>query len=239
MARPPRFALADFPQHVIQRGNNRCPIFFDTTDYRYYLDCLRHAIERYACHVHAYVLMTNHVHVLVTPRHEQSLAKTMHNIGLRYTRYVNQRYRRSGTLWEGRYKASLIESDRYLTACMRYIEQNPVRAGMVSNPADYPWSSHPCNGQGESDPVVTPHPIYHSLGRDPAARLNAYRGLFESLVDEDTLRRLRHSTNSGWVLGDDPFLGDVEQALQRRPRPSPRGGDRRSECYRKTETNRN
>jgi len=160
MARKPRFNLVGQPQHVIQRGNNREACFYAAQDYRFYLCCVGEAARKFACDVHAYVLMTNHVHLLVTPRAEQAIGNLMQSVGRRYVRYINHVYRRTGTLWEGRYKASLIDSERYLLACYRYIELNPVRAAMVASPAQYRWSSYRCNAVGKTDTLITPHVQY-------------------------------------------------------------------------------
>jgi putative transposase len=148
MPRTPRLTLPDVPQHVVQRGNNRQATFFAAEDYRLYLDCLREAAAKYGCALHAYVLMTNHVHLLITPSGRQAVARTMQSVGRRYVQYVNYVYRRSGTLWEGRYKSSLVESEGYLLLCYRYIELNPVRAGMVQRPEDYEGSSYRAHAFG-------------------------------------------------------------------------------------------
>jgi putative transposase len=144
MARLPRYTLPGQPQHVILRGNNRSIIFAADEDYRFFLDCLGDAATRHGCVIHAYVLMTNHVHLLITPEHEGSIGKALQSVGRRYVQYFNYTYQRTGTLWEGRYKATLIDSESYLLTCYRYIELNPVRADMVPHPRDYLWSSYRC-----------------------------------------------------------------------------------------------
>lgn len=149
MARLPRYFLPGQPQHVIQRGNNRNIIFAGENDYRFYLECLADASGKHSCDIHAYVLMTNHVHLLLTPHHKDSIAKTLQSVGRRYVQYFNHVYQRTGTLWEGRYKATLIDSEAYLLTCYRYIELNPVRAGLVSHPREYPWSSYRLHGEGK------------------------------------------------------------------------------------------
>ena len=159
MARLPRFVIPGQPQHVIVRGNNREPIFYAEEDYRFYLEKLQQACEKHQCDLHAYVLMTNHVHLLITPHTEDGISKSLQMLGRYYVQYFNHTYQRTGTLWEGRYKATLIDSERYLLTCYRYIELNPVRAeGMVDHPSEYPWSSYRYNVVGESDPLVVPHP---------------------------------------------------------------------------------
>ena len=157
MARLPRLVIPGQPQHVIVRGNNRSEIFCVEADYRFYLEKLKLACEKHGCQVHAYILMTNHVHLLITPLEASSLSKTLQTLGRYYVQYFNYRYRRTGTLWEGRYKAALIDSDAYLLTCMRYIELNPVRAGMVADPSEYPWSSYPFNALGQPNDLVTPY----------------------------------------------------------------------------------
>jgi putative transposase len=178
MARLGRYFLPDQPLHVIQRGNNRAPIFFHDEDYARYRRWLGEAAARYGCAVHAYLLMTNHVHLLVTPQADGSLPGAMQSLGRRYVRYVNATYRRTGTLWEGRYRAAPIDSEAYFLACARYIEANPVRAGMVAHPSDYGWSSWGAHALGRADPLVTDHPIYRALGRSaraPTARSSSRR----------------------------------------------------------------
>jgi len=178
MPRPPRYPLGGVPQHVIQRGNNRQPAFFHQDDFRFYLDCLGEAAAKHSCEIHAYVLMTNHVHLLMTPCQVNGVAKVMQSLGRRYVRHINSTYQRSGTLWEGRYKASLVESEIYLLTCSRYIELNPVRANLVTDPAEYSWSSYQWYALGKSDPLITDHAVYLELGRTDEERRKAYRELF-------------------------------------------------------------
>ncbi len=227
MARQPRFNIADVPQHVIQRGNNRQPIFFADTDYARYRDTLATAAKRHACEVHAYVLMPNHVHLLVTPRRPASVSKLMQSLGGRYVRYVNATHGRTGTLWEGRYRASLVDGERYLLACLRYIELNPVRAMIVSDPADYRWSSHRHHALGEADALITEHPLYDALGPTPEARRAAYRALFEAAMDEGLVSSIRGALNQGRAVAGPLFLADMESRLQRSLAPAGRGRPRR------------
>jgi len=167
LARLPRYAAPGMAQHVIQRGNNRSALFVDDVDYRFLHQCLRAACDRHGCRVHAYVFMTNHVHLLVTPATPTGISRMMQSVGRRYVRRFNDTYGRTGTLWEGRHKATLVNSDQYLFACYRYIELNPVRAGLVVDPIDYCWSSHRANALGAWDPIVVPHYSYDALGSDP------------------------------------------------------------------------
>jgi putative transposase len=177
--------------HVIQRGNNRSRCFEAIEDYRRYRDILREESHRADCPIHAYVLMTNHVHLLVTPRSTNGISRMMQRLGRRYVRYFNDRRGRTGTLWEGRYRAGIIDSDRYFLTCSRYIDLNPTRASMVANPADYPWSSYRANTGESSDPLLTQHPLFEALGIDDRRRGAAYRALCRESMAEDTLRAIR------------------------------------------------
>jgi len=233
MARLPRYVIPDQPQHIIQRGNNREPVFYSEDDYRFYKGKLLDCSRKHECDIHAYVLMTNHVHLLVTPHRESAMSKLMQSLGRYYVQYINYRYRRTGTLWEGRFKATLIDSSAYLLTCMRYIELNPVRAGMVDHPGGYPWSSHAANAQGKSDPLITPHRLYWRLSNTDAGRRGAYMQLFQTELSESTLNDIRESTNKAWVLGNNRFKQKIERQLGRRTTPKPRGGDRKSKEYRK------
>ncbi|CAG0990183.1 hypothetical protein MTYP_02241 [Methylophilaceae bacterium] len=227
MARKPRLNIVGNPQHVIQRGNNRQATFFAEEDYRFYLDCLTEAAQKYAGDIHAYVLMTNHVHLLVTPDQPESIARLMQSVGRRYVQYINYTYNRSGTLWEGRYKASLIQSEQYLLTCMRYIELNPVRAGIVKHPQDYPWTSYRTNALGAADQLITRHPEYHALGITPEQKQQAYQALFRTHLAPETLHEVRTALNSELVTGTDRFKAEIELALGRRLQPKPRGRPRK------------
>lgn len=231
MARLPRFVIPDQPQHVILRGNNRAETFSADADCSLYLEKLKLACDKHECSVHAYVLMTNHVHLLITPHREQSLGKAMQMLGRYYVQYYNYCYRRTGTLWEGRYKATLIDSEAYLLTCMRYIELNPVRAGMVIDPSDYPWSSYHHNALGQSNDLVAPHPEYQRLGESNEARLAAYRELFKHHLSENSIAEIREATNKAWVLGNDRFKQRIQEQLSRRVEPKARGGDRKSKQF--------
>jgi putative transposase len=223
MPRRGRYFLPDQPLHLIQRGNNRQPIFFAADDYARYRDWLAEAAAEYGCRIHAYVLMTNHVHLLATPRDADSIPRTMQSLGRRYVRHVNAAWRRTGTLWEGRYRAAPIDSEAYFLACCRYIELNPVRARMVAHPRDYRWSSWRAHAQGAADALLTEHPLYRGLGRNAAERQEAYRALFRGVLDGGFVDRLRAATNGGWALGDERFKRRIAKALDRRVAPLPRG----------------
>ncbi|NOT12891.1 MAG: transposase [Methylococcaceae bacterium] len=231
MARLPRFVIPDQPQHVIIRGNNRTEIFCADADYNFYLEKLKLACDKHGCSVHAYVLMTNHVHLLITPHLEQSLGKAMQMLGRYYVQYYNTCYRRTGTLWEGRYKATLIDSETYLLTCMRYIELNPVRAGIAVDPSDYPWSSHGYNALGQPDELVAPHFEYSCLGESEEARHAAYRDLFKHQLSENAIVDIREATNKSWVLGNDHFKQRIQDQLNRQIEPKARGGDRKSQQF--------
>lgn len=218
MPRKPRFTLPGIPQHVIQRGNNREPCFLAEQDYRRYLDDLLATAEKFHCRIHSYVLMTNHVHLLMTPMREEGIGDTMQALGRRYVYYINKTYRRTGTLWEGRYKASLVDSEGYLLTCMRYIELNPVRAQMVSHPGEYKWSSYGANAQGREDALLSPHPLYTTLGASPADRQQAYRELFRHRMDNDLLHEIRDALNHELVLGRSYFKDKIEVMTQRQTR---------------------
>jgi len=179
--------------------------------------------------------MTNHVHLLMTPDNENSFAKVMQSVGRRYVQYFNSAYQRTGTLWEGRYKATIIDSEEYLLTCYRYIELNPVRAKLVQHPQHYRWSSYRANAQGKADSLVSPHELYLALEARPHQRQAAYQALFQAHIDPEILDDIRQATQKGWALGKDRFNDQIERLLNRRTRPLPRGGDRRSAVYREGE----
>ncbi len=232
MARLPRFVIPGQPQHVILRGNNRTEIFCAEADYRFYLEKLQLACDKHGCDIHAYVLMTNHVHLLISPQDEQSLPKAMQMLGRYYVQHYNYCYQRTGTLWEGRYRATLIDTETYLLTCMRYIELNPVRAGMVSHPSEYPWSSYHHNAMNRVDDLITPYLEYLRLGKTVEERQAAYRQLFKHHIPERGINEIREATNKAWVLGNDRYKQWVLKQLGRQVEPEDRGGDRKSEQFR-------
>jgi putative transposase len=213
------------PLHIVQRGHNRADCFFDDQDRVAYLGWLREALEREHCHLHAYVLMTNHVHLLLTPEDAARVPQVLISVGRRYVQYVNQTYGRTGTLWDGRYKSSLVQADTYLLLCHRYIELNPVRAGMVAEPADYRWSSYQANGLGRADTLVTPHALYLDLGPDDESRRAAYRDLFGSTLDDLPLTNLRMALKQDQPIGNNQFYAEIQaitgqrRTLRKRGRP--------------------
>lgn len=223
MPRRPRISLAGLPLHLIQRGNNRSECFFAVEDYRAYLHWLRRYAEGLDVRLHAYVLMTNHVHLLLTPERPEQASRLMQALGRRYVRYVNEKYGRSGTLWEGRYRACGVHAEDYLLTCMRYIELNPVRAGLAASPELYRWSSHRYNGLGIDDPLLAEHPLYTALGSDSAERRAAYRAQFGTGLDETTIDGIRAATNKGHLLAAEDVRRQAEARLGRPLGPAPRG----------------
>lgn len=217
MPRRARIALPDVPLHLIQRGNNRQACFFAEDDHRYYLDWLADLAPRCGCRLHAWVLMTNHVHLLLTPETHVSAGRLMKALGQRYVQYVNRTYRRSGTLWEGRFRSCIAAEEAYVLGCQRYIELNPVRAAMVEHPAEYPWSSYRSNARGEVGRVpLTPHPLYLAMGRDDDERRAAYRELFRHELEPGLVDEIRRATNGNFALGSPAFRDQVTATLGRR-----------------------
>ena len=228
MPRLPRLDVPDVPQHVIQRGNDRKPCFFSDEDYARYLNDLREIAMREHCAVHAYVLMTHHVHLLITPSTAGAIGRVMQSLGRRYVRHVNDRYHRTGTLWEGRYKACLVGDDEHLLRCYRYIELNPLRAGMVADPGDYRWSSHRCNAFGEHDPLVTSHHAYRSLSANPVERQRGYRALVMDTIAPEELKAIRLHLQCQHAYGSNRFCAEIEAQLGWPVGPRKIGGPRRS-----------
>lgn len=216
MARLPRLGPIGIPQHVIQRGNNRQACFGSEEDLAFYASCLKEYSEKFSVLVHAWVFMTNHVHLLMTPQKENGVSLLMQALGRRYVQFFNHQYKRSGTLWEGRFKSSLVQSERYFLVCQRYIELNPVRANMVSDPADYKWSSYQCSALGKRSELFSPHPEYLALGSDDQLRQENYRALFSAHVDKAMVSDIRDSLNKGLVLGTDQFKEQIEALFGRR-----------------------
>ena len=223
MPRRPRTHLDDVPLHIVQRGHNREPCFHAEEDYYTYLHWLGVALKESGCALHAYALMTNHVHLLLTPKKAQSVPKLLISLGRRYVQYVNTTYRRTGTLWDSRYKSSLIQAETYLLECMRYIEMNPVRAAMVEDPAHYRWSSYRANGLGQADALIAPHALYLALGRTAAVRLEAYRALFRAHLDQSAIDDIRLALNQNQPLGNSRFYSKIARMTGERRQARPRG----------------
>jgi putative transposase len=223
MARMSRLAIAGYPHHIIQRGNNRARIFEDPEDCERYRALLGDAALQCGVAIHAYVLMDNHVHLLATPASTEGLSRMMQMLGRNYVGWFNRKHGRSGTLWEGRFRSSLIETDRYLLACMRYIELNPVRAGLCGEAAAFPWSSARHHLGQANDPLVTDHALYWSLGNTPFEREAAYRELLSQTVDPQENRRITEACVRSWALGSGEFLERLKPGSGRRLRPKRRG----------------
>lgn len=216
MARLPRLSLPGYPHHIIQRGNNRQAIFSCPADYQTLLDLIEEHAKKSGVAVHAYVLMSNHFHLLVTPEAANSLSRMMQAVGRRYVRYFNDSQGRSGTLWEGRYRSTLIQTESYLLACMAYIDLNPVRAGLAAEARDYPWSSHGHYVGLRGDRVVTPHPLCWTLGNTPFAREAAYADMVHAGISAGQQSALTESALRGWALGDADFVAELQKRTERR-----------------------
>lgn len=216
MARLPRLSLPGYPQHIIQRGNNRQAIATCAADYQSLLALIDDNARKFSVAIHAYVLMDNHFHLLATPETADAVPQMMQAIGRRYVRYFNDSQGRSGTLWEGRYRSTVIQPEPYLLACMAYIDLNPVRHGLVTQARDYPWSSHGHYAGLRVDRLVTPHPLFWTLGNTPFAREAAYAEMVHGGVATDQQLALTQSTLSGWALGDAAFVADLQTQTERR-----------------------
>ncbi len=235
MSRLPRFFLPGVPLHVIQRGNNRQAMFLRSGDFAFYVACAGYASLRHDVAIHAYVLMTNHVHLLATPAHPSSIPKMMQAIGRVYVRYFNSVHWRTGTLCEGRYKAAIVDDETYVLTCMRYIELNPVRAGLVPAPDEYRWSSYGANAWGAQDALIDAHDTYRQLGRSAAERRAAYRELFRESIPDAAVRDIRDATQNAWALGSATFRRNVT-TLSRRAERLPIGRPRKHASERKVES---
>ena len=223
MARLPRLTLPGHPHHIIQRGNNRQAIFATPADRQMMLDLLDENARKFGVAIHAYVLMDNHFHLLATPQTLDGLPQMMQAVGRRYVRYFNDSQQRSGTLWEGRNKSTLIQTERYLLACMVYIDLNPVRAGMVAQARDYPWSSHAHYIGLRTDKLLTPHPLVWALGNTPFAREAAYAELVQAGISTGQQQALTDSALRGWALGEPDFVKNLQKMTARRVSKSTAG----------------
>ncbi len=216
MTRLPRLCPAGMPLHVIQRGNNRQICFACEDDYQIYLEYLHEGANTQGVDIHAWVLMTNHVHLLGTSKVEGSISRMMQYVGRHYVRYFNRLYNRTGTLWEGRFNTCLVDSESYFFVCQRYIELNPVRAGIVTDPAAYQWSSYRTNALGFNSNLITPHSIYSALGASEDEVRLTYRSLFSEVLELELINDLRASTNSCMAFGGSRFKKQIEDVYQRR-----------------------
>lgn len=215
MSRYPRPVFENIPLHIVQRGNNRNPCFFCKGDYQIYLAMMKEALEEHECVVHAYALMPNHVHLLASPRNTTAPAGLMKQIGQRYVQYINRRYNRVGTLWQGRYHSSLVDGDGYFLTCQRYIELNPVRAGIVVHPVDYEWSSYRVHAHGEDSEIVVPHDLYSGIGPDVNSRKERYRAMFMEPLPQLGLDQIRQATKSNGICGSTNFSEEIGVLLGR------------------------
>lgn len=223
MARLPRLYVPGLPHHVIQRGNNKTRIVIDDDDTHFLLSTLREAAREHALAIHAYVVMPDHFHLVATPADEGALSRTLQALGRRYVSRFNRRHGRTGTLWEGRFRSTVFDPDRYLLACSRYVETNPVRAGLVGDVAQWPFSSYAHHVGATQDPLVSDHAAYWALANTPFDRQAAYRALFDEPPDGRMLEALRSATQRGWLLGDDAFVARTHAASNRRVLPARRG----------------
>jgi putative transposase len=223
MSRFPRVVLPGVPLHIIQRGNNRNPCFFCDADFQVYRSMLAEYSGRFTCAVHAYILMSNHVHLLATPLTATSASSFMKHVGQAYVQYINRRHQRFGTLWQGRFRSCLVAEENYFLVCQRYIELNPVRAGIVEHPADYEWSSYQANAYGKDDPVVSPHPAYLGISETSDERQASYRALFKSDISDDQLDQIRFTANKNAAFGPQTFIDEVGASAAREMLPQSRG----------------
>ncbi|MDX9963382.1 transposase [Desulfobacter postgatei] len=223
MPRRPRIVVSNISLHIIQRGNNKQACFFADDDYLSYLQWLKEYALTSGCLIHAYVLMTNHVHLLMTPKSSSSAGDLLKRLGQRYVQYINRTYRRTGTLWEGRYRSCLVQEEKYLLTCQRYIELNPVRAGIVEHPGEFRWSSYRHNGQGEMSDLITPHILYQSLGETNDQKQSIYRELFGYGLGPDEIDQIRKATNGNFALGAKGFQDEISRMIGRRAFPGKSG----------------
>ncbi|HPN02245.1 MAG TPA: transposase [Methylotenera sp.] len=237
MPRLARFVVAGHPQNILIRGHNGMAVFNAEADYCYYLNKLAEAAKKHQCDIHAYVLMPNHIHLLATPHKADGLAKMMQILGRDYGRYFNATYQHTGSPWEGRYRASLVDGYNYALFCYCYIEQNPIRAGLAQNASDYPWSSYRSNALGKYNALITQHDLYLKLGKFESNRLEQYCILFEKPLELAYLAQLRDATNMAWAFGTKQFKLQISSQLNRRVERLPKGGDRKSEQYKQLNAN--
>ncbi len=227
MARLPRYSIINQPQHIIQQSKDGQKIFNQKQDYQYFYDCLEAAAFNYQLKIHAYALLPDHVQVLASPGNPDSISRTIQSIGRNYVQYFNETYGTTGTLWDGRYRATVLDDKPYLLTCSRYIETAPVRSGLVAKPKEYPWSSYASNALGHEDAMVSPHREYQRLGSSPAERSKAYRALFKQKLSAETVATITDSVLKGWALGDARFAARVEKLSGRRATRLPKGRPRR------------
>ena len=231
MARLSRIVVPDQPLHIIHRGNNRQDIFESEDDMLRIKEDIEISLSKSNCYLHAYVIMTNHLHLLITPKNKEQLAKFMQSMANRYVRYFNVKHQRTGTIWEGRFKSCLVDSEQYLFTLHKYIEMNPVKAGMVKDIADYEWSSYRHNALGQTDKLITEHQLYKNLGATAEVRSENYRNIFENLNITQQQSQITEATMRGEVYGSDGFHSEISKLISRSTKLSSHGGDRKSETY--------
>jgi putative transposase len=223
MPRLPRFAPIGVPQHIIQRGNNRQPCFGEEHDYGVYTRFLKSAADKFSVDIHAWCFMSNHVHLLATPKSDGAVSLMMQSLGRRYVQYFNHKYKRTGTLWEGRFKSCMVDTEAYLLICYRYIELNPVRAKIVKQPEDYKWSSHSLNIGNKESELITPHEIYKRLATAEEERFKVYKELFREELTNIQIENIRAATNRGLLVGSEKFRNEIEELIGQSVRPNPVG----------------
>ena len=233
MARLPRIVIPNQPLHIMHRGNNRQDIFETEDDFIRIKQDIAHSLSRAKCELHAYVIMSNHLHLLVTPKDKGQLTVFMQSMSNRYVRYFNATRQRTGTIWEGRYKSCLVDSEHYLFTLYKYIEMNPIKANIVKELKDYPWSSYQYNGLGEEDTLITAHSLYKALGGTREQQANSYLALFEPLDISKQNNDITQATQKGEVFGRAKFHTEMALLLKRPTTLTSHGGDRKSENYQK------
>lgn len=215
MARRPRLFVADIPYHITQRGNNRSPIFFSEEDYSFFLEVLKEAKAKHPSFIYGYCFMTNHLHLLIQPKEKENISLLMKFLGAKYVRYINKIYKRTGTLWEGRFKCSLIDGELYFLTCLQYIEMNPVRAGIVNSPELYRWSSYRFRAFGEKSSVLDFDPWYNSLGSNAEEKQLSYRRFFQNSIPKSAYQLIREMTNKGGIVGRSSFKEQIQKIVGR------------------------
>jgi len=231
MARLSRIVLPNQPLHIMHRGNNRQNIFESEDDMVRIKEDIELSLSKSNCNLHAYVIMTNHLHLLITPKDKEQLAKFMQSMANRYVRYFNAKHQRTGTIWEGRFKSCLVDSEHYLFTLYKYIEMNPIKAGMVKDIADYEWSSYRCNALGQPDSLLTEHKLYEDLGSSAELRCEKYREIFDALDITKQGSQITEATMRGEVYGSRVFHSEINKLISRATKLTTHGGDRKSELF--------
>ena len=228
MPRQPRLVIPGYPHHIILRGNNRSAIFYSDKDRRFFVNSIKESKEKTKSKIYAYCFMTNHVHLLVEPSTKEGMGNMIQSLGRRYVQYINKIHKRTGTLWEGRFKSSIVSKDEYLLCCSRYIELNPVRAGMVRHPIDYAWSSFSFKAEGRQDALLDEDPIYRGLGKTPREKQVNYKAMFKESIPEQTLGLIRNATQKGGIFGNKKFFEKISKLTGRSVVLRARGRPRKS-----------